>query len=180
MATEKTSLKSKLLDEQQSSSAVHVPSDDDDAAYCEADLSSPEAVKRALEGLTSAEHAARIALQGPNEIAEKRISPFEILVRQLSSSMAIMIEARARAPARALDRRSPLSRVAPAAPGPASRALAVFGAPLFAYPFPRPPESLVDPHILPPPRPLSLPDRRASARRSRSCSRARSRSGTTL
>ena len=103
MATEKTSLKSKLLDEQQSSSAVHVPSDDDDAAYCEADLSSPEAVKRALEGLTSAEHAARIALQGPNEIAEKRISPFEILVRQLSSSMAIMIEARARAPARALD-----------------------------------------------------------------------------
>ena len=59
MATEKTSLKTKLLDEQQSSSAVHVPSDDDDAAYSEADLSSPEAVKRALEGLASAEHAAR-------------------------------------------------------------------------------------------------------------------------
>ena len=68
MATETTSLKTKLLDEQQSSSAVHIPSDDDDAAYSEADLSSPQAVKRALEGLTSAEHAARIALQGPNEI----------------------------------------------------------------------------------------------------------------
>ena len=153
MATEKTSLKTKLLDEQQSSSAVHVPSDDDDAAYSEADLSSPEAVKRALEGLTSAEHAARIALQGPNEIAEKRISPFEILVRQLSSSMAIMIEARARAAAA----RAPPSSLAHFI---VRRALV---------------RSAHTPRFFStaPPSPRFL-------RRSRSCSRARSRSGTTL
>ena len=156
MATETTSLKTKLLDEQQSSSAVHIPSDDDDAAYSEADLSSPEAVKRALKGLTSAEHAARIALQGPNEIAEKRISPFEILVRQLSSSMAIMIEARPRA---AAARASPSSLAHFAV----RRALA---------------RSAHTPRFFSTAHPPRAPPR--FLRRSRSCSRARSRSGTTL
>jgi len=56
-------------------------------------IDSDDRAKELLEGLTSTEAAARAARVGPNSIPEKVVRWYEILIKQFTSSMAVMIEA---------------------------------------------------------------------------------------
>ena len=60
--------------------------------FVEIDLSSPEAVNAALVGLTPTEAVQRLQFYGHNEIPKKEVKWYMILLRQFTSSMAIMIE----------------------------------------------------------------------------------------
>lgn len=52
----------------------------------------PEQVKELMKGLDSKTAAARLEAYGPNEIPQKVVRWYTILLKQLTSSMAVMIE----------------------------------------------------------------------------------------
>ena len=60
--------------------------------FVEIDLSTPEAVKTQLVGLTQVEANQRIKYYGANEVPKKEVKWYMILFRQFTGSMAIMIE----------------------------------------------------------------------------------------
>mmetsp|Transcript_19152 Transcript_19152/g.23595 ORF Transcript_19152/g.23595 Transcript_19152/m.23595 type:complete len:940 (-) Transcript_19152:628-3447(-) len=64
------------------------PMDSDQDIPCE----TPEQIAIAMKGLDSATVAERIEMYGTNEIPEKIIHWYNVLLKQLTSSMAIMIE----------------------------------------------------------------------------------------
>ena len=55
----------------------------------------PKRIKQLLEGLTSEKASERLARYGPNSIPEREVKWYEVLRRQFTSSMALMIEAAA-------------------------------------------------------------------------------------
>ena len=73
--------------------AVIIPVDDEDADL-DAPLT-PKRIKQLLEGLSSEKASERLARYGPNSIPEREIKWYEVLRRQFTSSMALMIEAAA-------------------------------------------------------------------------------------
>jgi H+-transporting ATPase len=76
-----------------SDDAVVIPVDDEDADL-DAPLT-PSRIKKLLEGLTSDKAAQRLQRYGPNSIPEREVKWYEVLRRQFTSSMALMIEAAA-------------------------------------------------------------------------------------
>ena len=78
----------------QSEDAVIIPVDDASADDLDAPLT-PKRIKQLLEGLTSEKASERLARYGPNSIPEREVKWYEVLRRQFTSSMALMIEAAA-------------------------------------------------------------------------------------
>ena len=74
--------------------AVIIPVDDASADDLDAPLT-PKRIKQLLEGLTSEKASERLARYGPNSIPEREVKWYEVLRRQFTSSMALMIEAAA-------------------------------------------------------------------------------------
>jgi H+-transporting ATPase len=78
----------------QSEDAVVIPVDDASADDLDAPLT-PSRIKKLLEGLSSEKAAQRLERYGPNSITEREVKWYEVLRRQFTSSMALMIEAAA-------------------------------------------------------------------------------------